>query len=104
MNSADEFLSEIHNTTEELNRFSDQYINETFQWMKDNPPIQCGALAKVFDPDGKLYAIGRVMGVEWVNCMYVVDVEIAEECGVVIRRFCGANVVQHKGFLARSVG
>ena len=89
--------------TAELNKFSDSYINETYEWMKQNPPINIGQLAKCYDPDGKLYAIGRVMGIEWTNCMYVIDVEIYEHPDIVIRRFCGANVVVHRGFCGRSV-
>ncbi len=86
-----------------LDKYSDKYINDTYEWLRHHAPCKTGQLVKVFDPDGKLYAIGRCMGLEWQNYMWVVDVEIYEHPEIVIRRYCGANVIPHHGPCMRAV-
>jgi hypothetical protein len=89
----------------DLQNFSDKYINDTFAYLAQNAPCEKGMLVDVIAPNGFLHSTNRCAGVKWddTNFRWVVDIEVMNGTSFNIVRYDAnkINIRRHTGFTGR---
>lgn len=88
-----------------LEELSDQYIKDVFTDYRNAMPFEESQFVKMYDDDGKLFAIGEVLRLWWDDKFWDWTMEclIVEDSHRWTEYISAGNCVRHVGFMARIV-